>query len=108
MSPSRVGVWVEPPGAREKKGRDPQVVFGRGQGRSVFERCPDNVSWLSETLSGKPQDGGAIDESVGGGNSGSLRGKECFPLCKPCVGGENNGSLSVPGGDDAEQIVGCL
>ena len=38
----------------------------------------------------------------------SLGGEESLPLCETCVGGENNGSLSVPGGDDAEQIVGCL
>ena len=84
------------------------MVFGRGQGRSIFERRTDNVSWLSEALTGEPQDGGTIDESVGGGDGGSLRGEESLPLGKPCVGGENNGSLSVPGGDDAEQIVSCL
>ncbi len=84
------------------------MVFGRGQWRSVFERRTDNLSWLSEALTGEPQDGGTIDESVGGGDSGSLGGEESLPLCETCVGGENNGSLSVPGGDDAEQIVGCI
>lgn len=66
------------------------------------------MAWLSEALSGEAQDGGAIDESVGGGDSGGLGGKESLPLGEAGVGGEDDGALSVPGGDDTKQIVGGL
>jgi len=38
----------------------------------ILKSSADDFAWLSETLSGEPQDGGAIDEAVYGGNSDSF------------------------------------
>ncbi len=66
------------------------------------------MAWLSEALTGETQYGGAIDESVGGGDCSGLGGEESLPLCKPGIGSEDDGALSVPGRDDPKQIVDGL
>ena len=57
-------------GARIKNRR--QRLPSAAQASVVLERRSDDVAWLSEAVSGEPQDCGTIDKAVYGGNSGGL------------------------------------
>ena len=51
----------------------------------VLEGCAYDLVGLSEAFALEPENCSAIDESVDGGDGGSLGGKETLPLAEPGV-----------------------
>jgi hypothetical protein len=68
-------------------------------------RLAEDVLGLSEALAGEAEDGGLIDEAVDGGDSLCFGGEERAPVVEACVGGEEDGSLSMSRGDEPEEVL---
>src|SRR3990172_4163220 len=75
---------------------------------SVLERRAHDLLGVAEALAGEAEDRGLVDEAIDGGDGARLRREEMLPAGEAGVGGEDDGRLAIPGGDEAVEVVGGL
>jgi hypothetical protein len=70
------------------------------RGREACSILAEDLPGLSEAFAGEAEDGGLVDEAVDGGDGLGFGGEEGVPVVEAGVGGEEDGALSMPGGDE--------
>lgn len=78
------------------------LLYPQGEQREVLT---EDLPGLSEAFTGEAKDGGLVDEPVDGGDGLGFGGEERVPVFEACVGSEEEGALTMAGGDEPEEML---
>lgn len=100
----RVESKRKPPGERRLWGQAESIF----RGSIVFEIGSKSVFGVPASLAGETKDGCSVHQPIYGANGGRLAGEKRFPVLESSIGGKEDGTLVVPGGNETEEMLRCL